>query len=176
MKTAWFLSIVCLMSVAAFSQQVSTVYDRGTNFSNYKTYAWGTNFSYLTYARGTASPQPINDPLWNQRMMETVDGALAAKGMQKVNLDQNPSVIVGYSVATQRNVSYQGYALIVWRLFGARVVETKGTLVVDFADPQTKVITWRGIATETLSDKSQKNTQKLQKMVSKMFQKYPPSN
>jgi hypothetical protein len=56
-----------------------------------------------------------------------------------------------------------------------QVVENEGTLVVDFANPQTKMTPWRGVATETLSDKSDKNIQKLQKMVSKMFAKYPPS-
>jgi hypothetical protein len=55
-----------------------------------------------------------------------------------------------------------------------QVVKRDGTLVVDFADPQTKMITWRGVATDTLSDESQKNIQKLQKAVDKMFQKYPP--
>ena len=169
MKTVGCLSIallLCVMSVAAFSQQVNTDYDRGTNFSNYRTYAWGT------------SPHPINDPLWNQRIMDTVDGALAAKGMQKVNLDQSPSVIVVYAAGIKQNVSYQGYAMGVFNRMGSiqQVVENDGTLIVDFADPQTKMITWRGVAQDTLANKSQKNIQKLQKMVSKMFQKYPPTS
>ena len=159
------LALVCLMSLAAFPQEVNTDYHRGTNFAAYKTYAWGT------------SPQPINDPLWNQRIMDTVDGALAGKGLQKVNLDQNPDVIIVYSAGIRQNVSYQGYATGWWNRMGSiqQVVENEGTLVVDFAEPQTRMITWRGIASATLSDKSEKNIQKLQKAVTKMFQKYPPS-
>jgi hypothetical protein len=109
--------------------------------------------------------------------METIDGALAGKGMQKVNLDQSPDVIVVYSAGLKQNVSYQGYAMGWWNRMGSiqQVVENEGTLTVDFAEPQTKMITWRGIASETLSDKSEKNIQKLQKMVAKMFQKFPPS-
>ena len=41
-------------------------------------------------------------------------------------------------------------------------------------DPQQKMTVWRGTASETLSDKSDKNISKVQKMVNKMFQKYPP--
>ena len=168
MKTGRYISILvllCLFPAAAFPQSVNTDYQRGTNFSNYKTYAWGE------------SPHPISDPLWNQRIMQTVDGALAGKGMQKVNLDQNPNVIVVYSAGIKQNVSYQGYAMGVFNRMGSiqQVVENDGTLVVDFADPQTKMITWRGIAKDTLANKSDKNIQKLQKMVSKMFQKYPPT-
>ena len=169
MKTSRFLVVLflwCLASLAAFTQQVNTDYHRGTNFSNYKTYAWGV------------SPQPINDSLWNQRIMDTIDGALAGKGLQKVSLDQNPSVILVYSAGIKQNVSYQGYSMGVFNRMGSiqQVVQREGTLIVDFADPQTKMITWRGISTDTLSDKSDKNVQKLQKMVAKMFQKYPPTN
>ncbi len=122
------------------------------------------------------SPHPINDSLWHQRIMQIVDGALASKGLKKVALDQNPNVIVVYSAGIKQNVSYQGYTMGVWNRTGSiqQVVEREGTLIVDLADPQAKMIIWRGVATETLADKSKKNIQKLQKMVSKMFQKYPP--
>ena len=57
-----------------------------------------------------------------------------------------------------------------------QVVENEGTLVVDLADPQQKMVIWRGMASETLSDKSSKNIEKVQKMVRKMFEKYPPKS
>jgi len=160
------LTLICLFSAVAFGQSVNTDYDHSANFSNYRTYAWG------------ASPHPINDSLWNQRIIETIDGALAGKGLQKVNLDQNPDLIVVYNAGVKENVSYQGYAMGGWWNRTAsiqQVVEKEGTLVVDFADPHTKMIVWRGVAGDTLSNKSNKNIQKLQKMVAKMFQKYPPS-
>jgi len=160
------LTLLCVFSAVAFGQSINTDYDRSANFSNYKTYAWG------------ASPHPINDPLWNQRIMETIDGALAGKGLRKVNLAQNPDVIVVYNAGIKQNVSYEGYSMGGWWNRTAsiqQVVEREGTLVVDFADPHTKMIVWRGAASDTLSDKSNKNIQKLQKAVSKMFAKYPPS-
>jgi len=101
-KTVRCLSIlasICVFSAVAFGQSINTDYDRSANFSNYKTYAWG------------ASPHPVNDPLWNQRTMDTIDGALAGKGLQKVNLDQNPDLIVVYNAGVKQNVSYEGYSM-----------------------------------------------------------------
>jgi hypothetical protein len=38
------------------------------------------------------------------------------------------------------------------------------------------MVVWRGMASQTLSDKSNKNIEKVQKMVKKMFEKYPPKS
>lgn len=159
------LMLICMISAVAFAQNVNVDWMRGTDFSKFKTYAWGV------------SPRPVNDPLWHQRVIDNIDGALAGKGLQKVDINANPDMIVVYSAGIRQNVSYQGYAMGWWNRTGSisQVVENEGTLIVDLADPRQKTILWRGTATETLSDKSDKNIQKLQKMVSKMFQKYPPT-
>ena len=49
-----------------------------------------------------------------------------------------------------------------------------GTLVVDLFDPKTKKLMWRGSASDTLSDKSDKNIKNLNKGVGKMFKHFPP--
>ncbi len=167
MKTFWRLFLVVLLgmiSALALAQNVNVDWKRGTDFSPFKTYAWGV------------SPRPVNDPLWHERILDNIDAALAAKGLVKVNIGAGPDLIVVYTAGLRQNVSYQGYSSGWWYRTGTidRVVENEGTLVVDLADPRQRTILWRGTATQTLSDKSEKNIQKLQKMVSKMFQKYPP--
>ena len=52
-------------------------------------------------------------------------------------------------------------------------VYTIGTLVDLFAT-STKQLIWRGVSTETLSEKPEKDTQKLNKAVEKMFKDFPP--
>lgn len=154
--------LLCLVPVIALAQQVNTDWKHGTDFSKYKTYAWGQ------------SPHPIQDSLWNQRIVSDIDGALQEKGLQKVAMDANPDVIVVYNAGVKQNVSYEGYRMG-WGMGQIDpVTEREGTLVVDLADPQSKTIIWRGMSSETLSDKSQKNIEKVQKMVHKMFEKYPP--
>src|SRR5205823_3128973 len=49
-----------------------------------------------------------------------------------------------------------------------------GTLVVDLFDANSKNLIWRGSASDTLSDKSDKNIKELDKGVQKMFAHFPP--
>jgi hypothetical protein len=60
----------------------------------------------------------------------------------------------------------------VWQLQPFR--NTYGTLTLDMFDEKTKKLIWRGIATETLSDKPEKNEKKLQEAVADMLKKFPP--
>ena len=50
-----------------------------------------------------------------------------------------------------------------------------GQLVVDMADVKNKAFIWRGTATDTLSDKPEKNQKKLDKALAKMFKNFPPT-
>lgn len=54
------------------------------------------------------------------------------------------------------------------------VIENIGTLVLDLSDGQQKKLIWRGVASDTLSDKSEKNTKTLNKAIEKLFKQYPP--
>jgi Domain of unknown function (DUF4136) len=49
-----------------------------------------------------------------------------------------------------------------------------GTLVVDLFDTNAKKLIWRGSASDTLSDKFDKNIKKLNTDVQKMFDHFPP--
>ena len=50
----------------------------------------------------------------------------------------------------------------------------QGTLVIDLADPKTKTLQWRGVATAKLDPtQKEKSLQIMEKSVAKMFQKYP---
>jgi uncharacterized protein DUF4136 len=49
-----------------------------------------------------------------------------------------------------------------------------GTLVVDLFDTGAKKLIWRGSASDTLSDKSDKNIKKLNSDVQRMFDHFPP--
>jgi len=49
-----------------------------------------------------------------------------------------------------------------------------GTLIVDLFDRTTKKLIWRGSASGTLSNKSDKNIKNLNRSVLKMFDHFPP--
>ena len=84
-----------LMAGSAAAQKVATDYDHSANFSNFKTYTW------------TASKNPAEDPLRNQRIIENIDRQLAAKGLQKV--DGEADLHVTYTGNLKEITSLQGF-------------------------------------------------------------------
>jgi hypothetical protein len=173
MKRRAFAAVVLtiLLSTVAFAQKVNIDWDRSANFSNFHTYMW------------EPSPHPAKN-FWNDRIMEAVDKQLQAKGFTKV--DSNPDMWVVYSntIHDQKEVVGTGYNMGPywgWGYWGGPTsvtyntyVTKQGTLVVDIADAKNKQLLWRGDATDTISDNSNKNINTLDKAVSKLFKNFPP--
>ena len=152
------ISILCLTPLASTAQdvvpyakdQVKVDWVRGTDFSKYKTYAWGAT------RQMTPNPHPRVD----------IDAALQAKGLQEVGVDAHPNLIVAFSGGNKLVYAIQGYP--------KNPVVKAGDLVVQLADPRLeKAVGW-GIAYGTLTDSADKDIPLIQKKISKMFEKYPP--
>jgi hypothetical protein len=163
----------CLACVTAVAQKTNIDWDRQANFSQFHTYAW------------EESPHPANG-LWHQRIVDAVDKQLQAKGLQKVDPSANPDMWVSYSksIKDQKTVVGSGYGYGpgwgwgAWGMGGPSMYNTyvtkEATLVVELADVKDKQILWRGSATDTVSDNSNKNINNLDKAVAKLFKGYPP--
>src|SRR3984957_17416534 len=161
---------VLLFASSSFAQQVKTDYDRSANFNQYKTYSW--------------EKVQTQDPLWVGRIKEAVNAALAAKGLTPVESGGDVSVVAIEMTKNQQslNTFYDGFGGG-WRWGGGFGDATTtvhnykvGTLVVDLFDSKSKAIVWRGSASDTLSDKSDKNIKNLNKAVEKMFDHFPPES
>jgi hypothetical protein len=149
-------------------------FDKGAEFIAYKTYAW---------TAGT----PVQNPLMDQRITGGIEKHLAAKGMKKVDIGANPDLVVLYHGAvgteTQLNTTNTGgYGWGYRRVGVGGMVSTTtvekipvGQLTVDIGDAKTKKLLWMGNASDTLSDKPEKNEKKINKALEKMFKKFPPS-
>ncbi|MEK6336312.1 MAG: DUF4136 domain-containing protein [Acidobacteriota bacterium] len=175
MKFYLVLILTVLISATAYAQKVSVDYEKNTDFSAYKTYSW---------AEGT----PAKNPLGHQRIIAGIDAQLAAKGWQKVNGDSD--VVVIYSAATTTKTQINTFASggpwggYRWGRWGGGYGGTStttvqeipiGQLIVDMADVKNKSFIWRGTASDTLSDKPEKNQKKLDKALAKMFKNFPPT-
>jgi hypothetical protein len=155
------------LTAAAFAQQVKTDYDRAVKFDQYKTYSW--------------QKVETKNPLWVDRIKSAVDAALTAKGWTQVPSDGNISLIAIETTKNQQtlNTFYDGFGGG-WRWGGFGNATTTvdnykvGTLVLDMFDTQTKKLVWRGSASDTLSDKTDKNIKNLDKGVQKMLKEFPP--
>jgi hypothetical protein len=163
------IGIALLFATASFAQQVKTDYDRTTDFSHYKTYSW--------------EKVQTQDPLWVDRIKEAVNAALTAKGLTPVESGGDVAIVAVEMTKNQRtlNTFYDGFGGG-WRWGGGFGNATTtvdnykvGTLVVDLFDANTKKVIWRGSASDTLSDKSDKNIKNLDKGAQKMFDHFPPS-
>jgi hypothetical protein len=168
------LGALCLLaSTGAFAQKTNVDWDRSADFSSYHTYAW------------QKSPHPAKG-FWDQRIVDGVDKELAAKGLKKV--DSNPDVWVVYSnsITDQKQVVGTGYTMGPgwgwgWG-WGPNIstmdyntyITKEGTLVVELADAKNHQLLWRGSATATISDNSDKNIKTLNSAVNKLFKAYPP--
>ena len=176
MRNKFYLALLMtfLISATAYAQKVNTDYDDKTDFSSYKTYSW---------AEGTRAANPLG----HQRIVAGIDAQLAAKGWQKV--ESNSDVVVIYSAATSTKTQintfdsggpWGGYRWGRWGGYGGGTSTTTvqeipvGQLVVDMADVKNKAFIWRGTASDTLSDKPEKNQKKLDKALAKMFKNFPP--
>ena len=171
--TIQLLTLLLLPGVA-LSQKVNTDYDKAANFSSYHTYAW---------AKGT----PVPNQLMDERVISNIDTQLAAKGLSKATDPEMADMLVSYHAAlgheTQLNTTdmggWGGWGGYRYGGMGGMSTTTVqnipvGQLIVLLGDAKTHKIIWRGTASDTLSDKPEKNAQKVEKATSKMFKKYPP--
>jgi len=172
------LLILLLMVAGAASvkaQKVKVGAAPGVDVSRYKTYAW-------------AKPNPPGNPFVQQTIIQSVEQALAAKGLTRV--EENPEITVAFYAATDASIQI-GYPN--WSNAMGSAVSTgigvasqswmvsKGMLVIDIADAGTKSTVWRGSATHTLEHgpsgnpmKDAKTVEKpIRKAVEKMFKQFP---
>jgi Domain of unknown function (DUF4136) len=169
-KAIVLIGLVVFLANASFAQQVKTDYDRAANFSQYKTYSW----------ERVQTP----DQLWVDRIKAAVNAALAAKGWTQVESGGDISIIAMEIDRNHQtlNTYYDDFGGgWRWRGFGGfgeatttSETYTVGTLVVDLFDAKTKMLVWRGVSSDMLSDKSDKNIKNLNRGVQKMFQHFPP--
>ena len=173
MKTrlTFVLSLTLLTAATLFAQKVNVDWDRGTDFSKFKTYAW----------------QPSPDPakgLWDQRVIDGVNQQLQAKGFQLVTANAQLWVVYTAHIKHEQQVVGTGYNMGPgwgWGYWGGPTTTTyntytykEGTLVVDIADNNGRTLLWRGSVTDTLADNSDKNIKKLNGAINKLFKNFPP--
>ena len=83
MKILFCALAICVVSSLAMAQQVSVNYNHEANFSQYHTYAWGSN-----------NKNQIQNSILAQVAQQDIETAMANKGLQKVPESQNPDLIL----------------------------------------------------------------------------------
>ena len=169
-KYLTFLQLFVVMAVYTNGQDVHYNYDRGANFTSYRTYQW------------VDLPGHVPDPLIDRDIKRSIDEQLAQKGLTKVEKDAD--VYVGYQAAVdlEKGVDLWSTGLGSFGGWGDRTVQGQtstipvGMLLVNLYDAAKKQLIWRGDATKTidLNKDPDKNYKNLQKAMAKLFKNYPP--
>jgi hypothetical protein len=161
---SWALAI-CLISTVAIGQQVSVNYNHNQSFSQYHSYAWGSN-----------NANQVQNSILAQVAQQDIDSALQGKGWQKVQESQNPDVIVTANGGMKQQTSYSAWGMrgIGGGMGGISPEQSvEATMIVDLYDAKSQSLVWRGIAQNTLNNNGNKNQQMVEKAIQKMFKQWP---
>ena len=176
MKKVLATLLILVGSVLANAQKVEVGVDRTVNLAKYKTYSWSN------------APSSSN-PLITQTIMNEVERAMALKGLTKVAQNGELNLVVFAATASDLHIDHPapgpGLHSITTGVGGgggsAQWPVTKGTIVIDIIDANTKNSVWRAQATDTLDSGPSGNMQKdaksvekkIRRAVDKMFKKFP---
>ena len=171
------LAVVLLASLNSLAQKVTIDFDKGTDFSRSKTYAW---------IRGT----PASNPKLDQYIMGVGDHQLEQKGLTKVEA-KDADILITYHAASNAEINAtlldnDSYAFSLglpqttvvgwWPLpqqSTARLIR-KGTLAFEIIDRQRHALIWTASTKVNLDEKRNKALDQLDKALLKVFNGYPP--
>ena len=167
MKTRLALCVilVCIATVIAHGQQVSVNYNHSQSFTQYHTYAWGSN-----------NANQIQNSILAQVAVQDIDSALQGKGLQKVAESANPDLIVTANGGMKEQTSYSAWGMRgIGGGMGGITPEQNviGTMIVDLYEAKAQSLVWRGMAQNSLNNNGNKNQQMVQKAITKMFNQWP---
>jgi len=139
----------------------------GVSLANYRTYAW--------YQPPAAEMQTVGE----QEVRAALARELAQKGLMPAATEP-PDFLVAYHATTQQkvNVTPGGYGYgyrwgYGWSGFPDVTTYTEGTLIVDFIDPKTNQVFWRGTAQGVVEHPNNPDPQRISTAVSKLMKQYP---
>lgn len=165
------VAALVLAGCSGAGTKVVTDYDREASFAGRETYTW-VFVSEKDRALYGAPSQESQD-----RVVEAVDSALAAKGYRRVS--QTPDLLVGFAVTHEDKVDvqvmYTDYNLGYVTGQSSTREYQEGTLILFFGDPNTKEVIWQGSGTEAFQNPSQETVnRRIGEIVKQILKKFPP--
>jgi Domain of unknown function (DUF4136) len=172
------LNALATASLFCFAQKVKVGYDKGTDFSKFKTYSWGE------------SAMPPTRPALFDAVIGQVELQLEAKGLTKVPKDGDltitPSGGIDYGFAgvasTPYSPTYGGPPPSanggMWTgstgPSGAGTYVTEGTLLLTFVDRAHNKVVWSGSVKQKLDiEQKDKSLELADKAVIKLLKQFP---
>ena len=100
MRFALSAMLLCIASTIAVGQQVSVNYNHSASFAQYHTYAWGSN-----------NANQIQNSILAQVAQQDINTAMQGKGLQMVQENQNPDIILTANGGMRQQTSYSAWGM-----------------------------------------------------------------
>lgn len=169
LRFAMTAAMLILVSIGVSAQQVVYNFMPGTDFTKYHTYKW-------VEIPSNVHPNQIVD----QEIRQAVNNVLSSKGFTLATGDK-ADLNVGYQCSVDKEREWSAWGMgggLRWGGMGTATSSTvsNGMLAVDFYDPSSQQLIWRGSAAETLnpSGNQEKDMKKLDQGVAKLLKNFPP--
>ncbi len=175
MKAIKLLPVLLLFVLSACSSiSVYSDFDKGADFSQYKTYAF--------HRRGI-DKVPISE-MDKKRILQAIDLELGKKGMTK---SENPDLLINIYTKEREQVDVTQYNMgwgYGWRygwnpyLWGGQnfvSTSTEGTLYIDLIDAKKKELIWEGEGVGYLTQNRSQKEARINEFVAKILAQYPPN-
>jgi len=180
-KIAILLLVIIIFGCSTI--KVSQDYKLATDYSNLETYAWQSETQ-----EKTGDPR-LDNPLLDNRIRDAVDNFLLGKSFKRSS-DNIPDFYVAYTLKIFRRIDSSGGSSGFSFGFGSfgrgggfgistgtQVGEyDESMLVIDFIEPDSGDLLWRGIGTRRFSQhsKPEETTQMVNETVKKVLSQFPP--
>ncbi len=177
-----------LLTGGLFAQTVTRDYDHSVDFSSLKKFGWIQRDTLPISRADSSEHDPAADAALNRLILDSLKSHLEKKGF--VLDEESPDFLVGYIGVSKYSLqsaefgldaqggpdpSYSSYGH--WRPFyqtgSDSNLKREGTLMIDFVDPDTNKLMWRGTARDTVNN-PKKSPKKVENAIKKLINKFPP--
>jgi len=176
--------VLMILFVNVNQAQVKSDYDKNTDFTKYKSYAF-------------AGWQKDSDKQLNEfdrkRILESLKSEFDARGMNLVKVEADATVSVyividyktsitaytnynggmGYGMGRGWGMGYGGMGMGSSTTTYSENDYKEGTFVIDMYDESSKNLVWQGVITGTIKEKLQKREKSIPKNMAKLMKKFP---
>jgi hypothetical protein len=145
------------------SVEVSHNFEKTTDFTSYKTYAWADEGPNQEMRIAGSADVDLHGTI-----TKAVEEQMAAKGLVQVNV--NPDILVKYHTGTPTSVNLEELSWTDSQAGG------EGQLTIDLVDRESQQVVWRGSAQgAVLPNPNQTRVYKnINRAVKAIFEHYPP--
>ncbi len=164
-----YICFGALLGLSSFGQSVNAEFDRSVDFTKFKTF-------YVAGGDVRTRNPALNSELAIRNLEFEIGQKLSARGLtqiKEIGSSQLPDLMVRYQLGADTRREIERIPSVRGRTGGLSMRVTEGTLVLELREAASKTLVWQA-AVNAEEPSGAKIADKLEKMVKKAFEKYPP--